>query len=101
MDLRLRPLHQPFFEAVRSGDVDAVRRVLEGVEEAAAALATSQTEAGETALYIAAESNSAELFRYLLRFYDFDAVVIRSRVDLDAFHVAAKQGHTGDPPFPL
>ncbi|XP_074564230.1 ankyrin repeat-containing protein At2g01680-like [Curcuma longa] len=96
MDLRLRPLQQPFIEAVRSGDVDAVRRVLEGVEDAAAAasLATAQTEAGETALYIAAESNSVELFRYLLRFYDFDAAVIRSRVDLDAFHVAAKHGHT-------
>ncbi|XP_074590114.1 ankyrin repeat-containing protein At2g01680-like isoform X1 [Curcuma longa] len=97
MDLRLRPLQQPFFESVRAGDVDAVRSVVEGLEDAAAgtALAIAQTEAGETALYVAAEGNSVELFRYLLRFYDFDAAVIRSRVDLDAFHVAAKLGHTG------
>lgn len=95
MDLRLGS-HQAFFAAVRSGDVDAVRCLVEELDSAAAAaLATAQTEAGETALYIAAENNSEELFRYLLRFYDFEAAAIRSRVDLDAFHVAAKLGHVG------
>ncbi|URE07664.1 Ankyrin repeat-containing protein [Musa troglodytarum] len=95
MDLRLGS-HQAFFAAVRSGDVDAVRCLVEELDPAAAAaLATAQTEAGETALYIAAENNSEELFRYLLRFYDFEAAAIRSRVDLDAFHVAAKLGHVG------
>ncbi|XP_072973714.1 ankyrin repeat-containing protein At2g01680 [Typha angustifolia] len=97
MDLVLRS-HQAFFAAVRSGDLDAVRAVVEpsaAVDSGAATLMAAQTEAGETALYIAAEGNMEDLFRYLLPLYDYDAATIRSRLDLDAFHVAAKQGHTG------
>nr|XP_010910061.1 LOW QUALITY PROTEIN: ankyrin repeat-containing protein At2g01680 [Elaeis guineensis] len=98
MDLRLLS-HQTFFSAVRSGDLDGVRRVVEGpdagVEGAVAALMAAQTDAGETALYIAVENNYEELFRYLLPLCDFETATLRSRVDLNAFHVAAKQGHAG------
>lgn len=92
MDLRL---HQAFFSAVRSGDVGAVRAVVDGSDHSDS-LAGAQAEGGETALYIAAEGNMEELFCYLLPFYTLETARIRSRLDLDAFHVAAKYGHTGN-----
>ncbi|KAH0468014.1 hypothetical protein IEQ34_003047 [Dendrobium chrysotoxum] len=100
MDLRLRSQQPAFFEAVRSGDLEAVRRVVDaaaegGGGEAVAALMSSQTEAGETALYIAAEQNLEEVVRYLVRLCDFETAKVRSRLDMDALQVAAKQGHVG------
>lgn len=101
MDLRLRSLQPAFFEAVRSGDVEAVRKVVDaavaegGGEEAVLALMSAQTEAGETALYIAADQNLEEVIRYLVTLCDFETAKIRSRLDMDAFQVAAKQGHVG------
>ena len=94
MDLQLR---QSFFAAVRSDDVAAVRGIIdgEGAEEAAG-LMKATTEAGETALYIAAENNQEELFRYLVGFCDEETANIRSKKDMDAFQVAAKEGHAGE-----
>lgn len=100
MDLRLRPQQPAFFEAVRSGDVEAVRRVVDAASEGAGgeavgALMSAQTEAGETALYIASEHNMEGVVRYIVTLCDFEAAKVRSRLDMDAFHVAAKQGHVG------
>lgn len=101
----LPPLsHQALFAAVRSADAAAVRAVLADAEASGtslAALAAAQTDAGETALYVAAEAGSDEVVRLLLPLYDFEDATVRSRLDLDAFHVAAKQGHTGELPFLL
>ena len=81
----LPPLsHQALFAALRSADAEAVRRLLAGAEE--------------SALYVPAD---AEAVRLLLPLYDLEAAKLRSRLDLDAFHVAAKQGHTGEPLFSL
>ncbi|VAI49154.1 unnamed protein product [Triticum turgidum subsp. durum] len=93
----LPPLsHQALFAAVRSADADAVRRLLAGAEASGstAPLAAAQTDAGESALYVAAEAGALEVVRLLLPLYDLEAAKLRSRLDLDAFHVAAKQGHT-------
>jgi len=96
----LPPLsHQALFAAVRSADAAAVRALLADAEASGtslAALAAAQTDAGETALYVAAEAGSEELVRILLPLYDLKDASVRSRLDLDAFHVAAKQGHTGE-----
>ena len=96
----LPPLsHQALFAVVRSVDLPAVRALLADAEASGtslAALAAAQTDAGETALYVAAEADSEEAVRLLLPLYDFEAATVRSRLDLDAFHVAAKQGHTGE-----
>ena len=97
-----RPAAHALFAAVRSADAAAVRALLADAEASGtslAALAAAQTDAGETALYIAAEAGSEEVVRLLLPLYDFEAATVRSRLDLDAFHVAAKQGHTGELPF--
>ncbi|AQK74646.1 ankyrin repeat-containing protein [Zea mays] len=95
----LPPLsHQALFAAVRSADAAAVRALLADAEASGtslAALAAAQTDAGETALYVAAEAGSEETVSLLLPLYDLEAATVRSRLDLDAFHVAAKQGHTG------
>jgi hypothetical protein len=58
-----------------------------------------QTDAGETALYVAMEANNEEVVRLLLLLHDFESATIRSRLDLDASHVTAKQGHTGELPI--
>jgi ankyrin repeat protein len=96
----LPPLsHQALFAAVRSADAAAVRALLADAEASAtttAALAAAQTDAGETALYVAAEAGTEDLVRMLLPIYDFEGATVRSRLDLHAFHVAAKQGHAGE-----
>jgi ankyrin repeat protein len=95
----LPPLsHQALFAAVRSADAAAVRRLLDdaGASGSTAPLVAAQTEAGESALYVAAEAGALEVVSLLLPLYDLEAATLRSRLDLDAFHVAAKQGHTGE-----
>lgn len=103
MDLR----YQHFFDAVRAGDVDTLRRLIEGPDgvravtdgpEPAAAVApfvTACNENGQTGLYVAAEGNQEEVFRYLVGFCDFDTAAIKSNVGITAFHAAAKSGNTG------
>ncbi|KAJ3694863.1 hypothetical protein LUZ60_000240 [Juncus effusus] len=87
-------LHQAFFTAVRSGDADAVRDILDDSGDSSG-LTAAQADGGETALYIAAEGNMEDLFRCLLPLYSLETAAVRSRLDLDAFHVAAKHGHNG------
>ncbi|GLT57428.1 hypothetical protein SLA2020_304000 [Shorea laevis] len=93
--------HQSFFPAVRSGDFDSVKQLLDNLTKdepsdgsfSVSDLMTAQSDAGETALYIAAEKNLKKVFSYLLGFCDIKTVKIRSKADLDTFHVAAKLGH--------
>ncbi|XP_020221782.1 ankyrin repeat-containing protein At2g01680 [Cajanus cajan] len=89
--------YQSIFSRVGSGDFDGVKRVVEQVKKEDASLLSDvmslQNDAGETALYIAAENNLLEIFRFLLSLCDFDVVKIRSKSDMNAFHVAAKRGH--------
>ncbi|KAL6187534.1 hypothetical protein ACLB2K_038932 [Fragaria x ananassa] len=96
--------HQSFFSAVRSGDLDAVSQLVEKLDgqltdasssSTVADLMAMKNDAGETALYVAAENNLEEVFAYLLRFCDVEVAKIRSKVDMNAFHVAAKKGHLG------
>ncbi|GMH26266.1 hypothetical protein Nepgr_028109 [Nepenthes gracilis] len=94
--------HQSFFSAVRSGDVAELKVILEKLAKdesldraSIPALMSLQNDAGETALYIAAENNLPEMFNFLVSFCDLNTVMIRSKSDLDAFHVSAKRGHLG------
>ncbi|KAG5532067.1 hypothetical protein RHGRI_026620 [Rhododendron griersonianum] len=94
--------HQSFFTAVRSGDLESLKLIVQTENPddhhhpaSVSALMALQTDAGETALFIAAKNNSRETFSYLLGLCDLDAVKIRSKSDLSAFHVAAKLGHLG------
>lgn len=95
--------HQSFFSAVRSGDLDSLKELIDSITKEEPAngsfsvsdLMTAQNDNRETALYIAAEKNWLEGFTYLLRFCDVDTVKIRSNLDMNTFHVAAKGGHSG------
>jgi ankyrin repeat protein len=94
--------HHSFFSALRSGNLDSVKRLVDELTgdnpsdgSAVADLMALQNDAGETALYVAAENNLLDLFRYLLKFSDIQTLMIRSKSDMDALHVAAKHGHLG------
>lgn len=52
-----------------------------------------RNDAGQTAIYIAAENNFVEVFEYLLGFCHKETLLIRCSADVDAFHAAAKRGH--------
>lgn len=96
--------HQAFFSAVRSGDLECLKQLLDkltknetsdGSSSSVSDLMKLQNDAGETALYIAADNNLQEIFSYLIRFCGVEIVKIRSKSDLNTFHVAAKRGHLG------
>ncbi|GMJ03720.1 hypothetical protein like AT2G01680 [Hibiscus trionum] len=102
-----KPLHfltqQSFFAAVRSGELESVKQLLDRLTKdepcdgssAVSDLMAAQNESGATGLYIAAENNSQEIFSCLLKFSDVEIVKIRSKSDMNTFHVAAKLGHLG------
>ncbi|XP_071690894.1 ankyrin repeat-containing protein At2g01680 [Rutidosis leptorrhynchoides] len=89
--------HQSFFLAVRSNDLESVKQIVNDGGDidtgSLYGLMTMQNDAGETALYIAAENNYFEVFCYLLKFCDVEIVKVRSKSDFDAFHIAAERGH--------
>ncbi|KAJ8758530.1 hypothetical protein K2173_000251 [Erythroxylum novogranatense] len=96
-------IHQSFFSAVRSGDLHSLKQIVEKLTKdetsdgfsSVSDLLALQNDAGETALYIAAESNLESIFSYLIKFCDVEAAKIRAKSDMDPFHVAAKKGHLG------
>lgn len=106
MSVRFIP-HQSFFDAVKSGHLKYVKDSLEndGSDSNYPSASTSsvmelRNDKGETCLYVAAESNQEEVFSYLLKYCDVDVVKIKSaKTGLDAFHVAAKNGHLGISPL--
>ncbi|CAA6664784.1 unnamed protein product [Spirodela intermedia] len=55
-----------------------------------------QNEEGQTGLYVAAAGNQEEVFRYLVKFCDFETAATKSNVGTTALHAAAKNGHIGE-----
>lgn len=87
---------------VRSVDAATVRALLTDAEASGTSLGTlaaAQMDVGETALYVATEASCEEAVSLLLLLYDLETATVCSRHNLDALHVAAKQGHTGELPF--
>lgn len=98
--------HQAFFSSVRSGDLNQLQELVDKLtgdelidesspSSAVAELMSVQNDAGETAVYIAAAENLEEIFSYLIRFCSLETVKIRSKSDMNAFHIASKRGHLG------
>ncbi|KAJ1425350.1 PGG domain [Sesbania bispinosa] len=86
--------HQAIFNAVRCGDLEGLKQQLnKGESSSLSELMCMQNDAGETLLYIAAEQGFQEVFSFLLSFCDLEVVKIKSKSDMNAFHVAAKRGH--------
>jgi hypothetical protein len=96
------PVTLLLFVTVRSVDAATVRALLTDAEASGTSLGTlavAQMDVGETALYVAAEASCEEAVSLLLLLYDLETATVCSRHNLDALHVAAKQGHTGELPF--
>ncbi|KAE9607521.1 hypothetical protein Lal_00026872 [Lupinus albus] len=89
--------HQSIFSMVQSRDLDGLRKVVEQLSKESSISVSNvmllQNDSGETPLYIAAEHNMVEVLRFLLNLCDFEVVKIRSKSDMNPFHVAAKLGH--------
>jgi hypothetical protein len=90
------------FSALRSGNLDSVKRLLDELTgddpsdgSTVSDLMVLQNDVGETAPYVAVENNLQVLFRFLLMFVDIQTLMIWSKSDMDAFHVATKHGHLG------
>ncbi|KAG9152337.1 hypothetical protein Leryth_021782 [Lithospermum erythrorhizon] len=87
---------QSLFSAVRSGDVEVLKEVIQNEGSDLSALMSLQNDAGETPLYIAAENNLTDIFSLLLKFCDQESVMMKAKkTDITAFHVAASKGHLG------
>jgi ankyrin repeat protein len=99
---------QEIFNVVRSGNLEGLKELLKHVNKGESSNGSSssssssisefmfmQNDAGETLLYIAAENGVKDLFCFLLSFCDLEILKIRSKSDMNAFHVAAKRGHLG------
>ncbi|KAI7982965.1 Ankyrin repeat-containing protein [Camellia lanceoleosa] len=84
----------PLHSAARAGQLVVITTILTGVEaeEDLPELLLKQNQAGETALYVAAEYGYVELVREMIKYYDLGAASIKARNGFDALHIAAKQG---------
>ncbi|KAI4322187.1 hypothetical protein L6164_021904 [Bauhinia variegata] len=83
----------PLHSAARAGNLAALREILANTEdEKLKELLARQNQAGETALYVAAEYGYTELVREMIQYYDLADAGIKARNGFDAFHIAAKQG---------
>lgn len=89
--------------AARSGDIAAIRDILDNAKHGELAeLLSMQNSAGETSLFVAAEYGYYELVRELIQHYDLSTAAIKAKNGFDALHIAAKQGDIGaHKTFPL
>lgn len=87
----------PLHTAARAGNMAVVKQILTGTEDEAelSELLTKQNQAGETALYVAAEYGYVELVREMIQYYDLANAGIKARNGFDALLIAAKQGDLG------
>lgn len=82
--------------AAREGNLTVVIETLSGTGEANLKESLAkQNQAGETALYVAAENGYFDLVREMIKYYDLADAGIKARNGFDAFHIAAKLGYLG------
>lgn len=80
--------------AAREGNLTVVIETLSGTGEANLKESLAkQNQAGETALYVAAENGYFDLVREMIKYYDLADAGIKARNGFDAFHIAAKLGY--------
>ena len=87
----------PMHSASRAGQIGVIMEILAGTsgEEELLELLARQNQAGETALYVAAEYGYVDLVREMIKYYDLVAASIKARNGFDALHIASKQGELG------
>ncbi|XP_061354079.1 ankyrin repeat-containing protein At5g02620-like [Gastrolobium bilobum] len=83
----------PLHSAARTGNLAVLKDTLNGTEEGELReLLAKQNQAGETALYVAAEYGYVDMVREMIGYYDLANAGIKARNGFDALHIAAKQG---------
>ncbi|KAA8543923.1 hypothetical protein F0562_021900 [Nyssa sinensis] len=83
----------PLHSAARAGHLDVAMDILTGTKDEEMEESLSrQNQAGETALYVAAEYGYVGLVKEMIKYYDLAAAGIKARNGFDALHIAAKQG---------
>lgn len=85
----------PLHSAARAGNLAVIMEIITKASEAEAELKElleKQNQAGETALYVAAEYGYVDLVREMIKHYDLADAGIKARNGFDALHIAAKQG---------
>ncbi|KAF8039884.1 hypothetical protein BT93_B2181 [Corymbia citriodora subsp. variegata] len=85
----------PLHSAARAGNLAVIMEIISKASEAEAELKElleKQNQAGETALYVAAEYGYVDIVREMIKHYDLADAGIKARNGFDALHIAAKQG---------
>ncbi|KAI6685692.1 hypothetical protein NL676_031605 [Syzygium grande] len=85
----------PLHSAARAGNLAVIMEIISKAGEAEAELKElleKQNQAGETALYVAAEYGYVDVVREMIKHYDLSDAGIKARNGFDALHIAAKQG---------
>ncbi|URE08503.1 Ankyrin repeat [Musa troglodytarum] len=83
----------PLHSAARSGNLAVVNGLLSGADdEGLKELLSRQNQAGETALFVAAEYGYVDVVQEMIKHYDVAAAGIKAKNGYDALHIAAKQG---------
>ena len=86
----------PLHSAVRAGNLElALGIISENGEEELKELLSKKNNAGETALYVAAENDHLDIVKELIKYHDVGLASFRAKNGFDAFHIAAKNGNLG------
>lgn len=100
--------------AVQRGDLEAVKQILGEIDaqlvgtlsgadfdaevlDIRAAIVNEVNELGETALFTAAEKGHLDVVKELLQYTTKEAISFKNRSGFDPLHIAARQGHEGNP----
>ncbi|PKA46265.1 Ankyrin repeat-containing protein [Apostasia shenzhenica] len=83
----------PLHSAARAGNVAAVKELVSGKNGVELdILLSKRNQAGETALYVAAEYGYVDLVTEMIEHYDATSAAIKAKNGYDALHIAARQG---------
>ncbi|RWW66218.1 hypothetical protein BHE74_00026414, partial [Ensete ventricosum] len=83
----------PLHSAARAGNLVVAKEILSGTNDGELKdLLCKQNQAGETALFVAAEYGYVDVVQEMIKYYDVAMAEIRAKNGYDALHIAAKQG---------
>lgn len=86
----------PLHSAVRAGNLALVKEILMGLkDDELQEELLKQNQAGETALYVAAEYGSQDIVNEMIKYHDTKIAGIKARNGYDPLHIAAKHGDFG------
>nr|XP_010937738.1 ankyrin repeat-containing protein At5g02620 [Elaeis guineensis] len=83
----------PLHSAARAGNLTVVKEIISGAnEEELEEMLMKQNQAGETALFVAAEYGYVDVVNEMIKYHDVFMAGIKAKNGYDALHIAAKQG---------